>query len=61
VQIGNIVDEKVPVFKDEEHNLILKTWGEKRNLKITSQPGGGHHHEVLTWINGYDPKRGIQY
>ena len=29
-KIGNIVHDKVPVFQDEKHNKVVRTWGEKR-------------------------------
>lgn len=57
--VGNLVHESVPVFKEEEHNKVERTWGEDRpRIKITGKPGGLHHHEILEGINGYDPKRG---
>lgn len=56
--IGNLVHDSVPVHHDEEHNEVIRTWGEPRQLKITQKPGFCHHHQILHMIGGYDPKRG---
>jgi seryl-tRNA synthetase len=42
--IGNIVHESVPVENNEDFNKVDKTWGEKREIKMTGKPGGCHHH-----------------
>jgi len=43
--VGNIVHESVPVFKDEENNAVVRTWGEDiPRIKITGKLGGLHHH-----------------
>lgn len=55
---GNIVDDTVPISNDEANNGIVRTWGEIPAIKITNQPGGCHHHQILAMIDGYDPKRG---
>lgn len=59
-KIGNIVDERVPVNNDEEHNRVERTWGEIPKLVINSTKGHCHHHEILAMIDGYDPKRGVK-
>lgn len=56
--IGNLVHDTVPVDNNEDNNLIVKTWGEPNKMKINSKKGACHHHEILSMIGGYDPKRG---
>ncbi len=55
---GNIVDDSVPVSQDEALNGVVRTWGDIPSIKITNQPGGCYHHQILAMIDGYDPKRG---
>jgi seryl-tRNA synthetase len=43
-KIGNIVGDKVPIAKDEEENVVVKTWGEKRELTVTGEKLGQLHH-----------------
>lgn len=57
-KIGNFLHESVPISKTEDGNKIEKTWGEIKNIKINSTLGKCHHHELLSMIDGYDPKRG---
>ena len=54
-QIGNLVDDTVPVSQDEEkHSDLVKTVG--------PCPKGAflHHHEVLWRIGGYEPEAGAK-
>lgn len=55
-KVGNLVHESVPDFKDEVHNKVERTWGEKSEKVITDKPRPGfcHHHEVLHMIDGYE-------
>eukprot|EP00340_Litonotus_pictus_P007578 CAMPEP_0170517002 /NCGR_PEP_ID=MMETSP0209-20121228/3098_1 /TAXON_ID=665100 ORGANISM="Litonotus pictus, Strain P1" /NCGR_SAMPLE_ID=MMETSP0209 /ASSEMBLY_ACC=CAM_ASM_000301 /LENGTH=440 /DNA_ID=CAMNT_0010802121 /DNA_START=152 /DNA_END=1474 /DNA_ORIENTATION=- len=59
-KVGNIVHETVPVHDDEKFNKIEKTWGTPNKMKIDGKPGSAHHHEILRWIDGYDPERGAK-
>jgi seryl-tRNA synthetase len=54
-KIGNIVDDSVPVSKDEDaDNLVVKRWGTPRD------PAGLlNHHDLLWRIGGYEPERGV--
>lgn len=45
--VGNIVDESVPVSKDEADNLVVETWGECKRFKTMR-----NHHELLVMIDG---------
>ena len=53
-RIGNIVEDTVPVFQDEEQNRVERTWGTPRD------PAGLlKHHDLLWRIGGYEPDRGV--
>jgi len=53
--VGNLVDETVPVFDDEENNRQERTFGECKPLGEGERP----HHELLWMIDGYEPERGV--
>lgn len=53
-KIGNIVGDNVPIFQDEEHNRVERTWGTPRN-----PTGLLNHHDLLWRIGGYEPDRGV--
>ncbi len=59
--IGNIVEEGVPISKDEDAgpdgpgNRVERTWGDCR-----SPEGLLNHHDLLWRIGGYEPERGSQ-
>ena len=53
--IGNIVEESVPVSKDEANNRVERVWGTPR-----SPEGLLNHHDLLWRIGGYEPERGTQ-
>lgn len=57
-QVGNILHESVIVTENEEDAPVVRKWGEIPKMVINSTPGFAHHHEVLSLIDGYDPKRG---
>ena len=42
--IGNIVGDEVPVFKDEEHNEVIKKWGDIPEMEIDGKTLGKLHH-----------------
>ena len=55
--VPNELDPSVPISNNEEHNVVVRTWGEPR-------PGGPaagllHHHELLSMLDGYEPERGV--
>jgi seryl-tRNA synthetase len=54
-KVGNIVDDSVPVSKDEDaDNLVVRKWGTPRD------PAGLlNHHDLLWRIGGYEPERGV--
>mmetsp|Transcript_12011 Transcript_12011/g.18934 ORF Transcript_12011/g.18934 Transcript_12011/m.18934 type:complete len:456 (-) Transcript_12011:28-1395(-) len=52
--VGNLIDETVPCFEDEEHNRVERTFGE-----CTPLGEGRPHHELLWMIDGYEPERGV--
>lgn len=56
--IGNLVHESVLVSDNEDHNLVVRTWGKIPDIKVDSTPGRAHHHEILAMIDGFDPRRG---
>ena len=56
--IGNLVHESVPIDNNEDNNKVERTWGEPNKMKIDGKPGSAHHHEILSWIGGYEPERG---
>jgi len=57
-KVGNLVHDSVPIDDNEDNNKVERTWGTIEPREITGKPGFGHHHEVLSWIGGYDPERG---
>lgn len=43
--VGNLVHESVPNFKEEQFNVVERTWGEELpRIQITGKLGGLHHH-----------------
>ena len=53
-KIGNIVGENVPIFLDEDHNRVERSWGTPRD-----PVGLLNHHDLLWRIGGYEPDRGV--
>lgn len=53
--VGNLVDDSVPVSKDEDNdNAVVRKWGTPRD------PAGLQNHHTLLWrIGGYEPDRGV--
>ena len=56
--VGNIVHDSVPVSNNEDNNLVVRTWGDIPDIKITDKRGALNHHKVLQALGGYDPERG---
>lgn len=47
-KIGNIISKDVPVSNTEDDNKVIRTWGEKSEIKVTGDALGQlHHHEVM--------------
>jgi len=53
--IGNYVDERVVVSKDETDNKVISMYGELKPLENRL-----FHHELLHMIGGYDQQAGIK-
>ena len=50
------MDDSVPVHQDEDHNAMIRTWGDvNKDRKVALS-----HHEVLLKLDGYDPVRGVK-
>lgn len=57
-KVGNLIHESVPVFKDEEHNRIERTWPESG--ETPNAPGKGLTHvDLLHMIDGVEYSRGV--
>ena len=60
-QVGNILDESVPISNNEDENQVVVTWGTPdKERKIDDTPGNAHHYKVLQWLGGYDSDRGVK-
>jgi len=55
-QVGNIVHASVPVSDNEDHNAVIRQWGDFKPL--SAFPGAQAHWELLARIDGYEPQRG---
>jgi seryl-tRNA synthetase len=61
--IGNYVPDDVPVSKDEEDNVTVRTWEPEPESDVPKAAGIGAllaHHEVLQRLDGYDAERGVK-
>jgi seryl-tRNA synthetase len=63
--IGNIVHKDVPVFKDEDNNLVVTTWGSEKIKDLPTVPfeegrelGKLHHHEIMALLDMVEFERG---
>eukprot|EP01128_Nolandella_sp_AFSM9_P008678 TRINITY_DN5367_c0_g1_i1.p1 TRINITY_DN5367_c0_g1~~TRINITY_DN5367_c0_g1_i1.p1 ORF type:complete len:477 (+),score=181.56 TRINITY_DN5367_c0_g1_i1:45-1433(+) len=54
--VANLVHQSVPVFEDEEHNELIRKWGEPRQKEDYFK----HHHQLLYMIDGYNPEAGAK-
>jgi seryl-tRNA synthetase len=52
--VGKYVHNSVPVHQDEEHNVVLRTWGDDKKFREPALA----HHEALLKLDGYDSVRG---
>lgn len=59
--IGNILGDNVPRFKDEDHNEVVRTWGEKSAIEVDGKTLGKlHHHEVMNLLDIVEIERGTK-
>jgi len=57
--IGNILGDKVPIFKDEDNNEEVKKWGQIPNMEIDGKTVGKlHHHEIMGLLDMVEFERG---
>ena len=56
LQIPNVLDEDVPVGKDDSENVVLYTWGEKPQFDFKPLP----HREILEKRDLLDSKRAVK-
>jgi seryl-tRNA synthetase len=57
--IGNVIGPNVPVFKDEEKNEVVKSWGEKPAIEVDGKTLGKlHHNEVMNLLDILEMERG---
>jgi seryl-tRNA synthetase len=57
--IGNIVSDKVPIFKDEDNNEVRTKWGTIPALEVDGKTIGKlHHHEVMGLLDLVEFERG---
>ena len=43
--IGNVITDKVPVFKDEDNNEVVKEWGKVPDIKVDFKTPGKLAHD----------------
>jgi seryl-tRNA synthetase len=65
--IGNILHKDVPIFKDEDNNLVTTTWGSEKIKDLPIVPfeegrelGKLHHHEIMALLNIVEFERGTK-
>lgn len=56
LQIPNVPASDVPIGKDEAGNVIVKTWGEKRQFDFKPK----EHFELAEALDMYDTKRAVR-
>jgi seryl-tRNA synthetase len=60
-RIGNVLSDKVPIFKDEENNEVIKEWGKIPDIEVDGKTLGKlHHHEVMDLLNIVELERGAK-
>jgi hypothetical protein len=55
-RIGSVVSDIAPVTDDEEHNLVLRTWGTNRE-----EPNLLSHVDLIRMIDGVEYKHGFSF
>ncbi|CAN6876991.1 unnamed protein product [Brassica oleracea] len=57
-EVGNLIDDSVPVFEDEKDNPVIDFWGEKR----VASPGQKlkNHVDLVELLDIVDTKRGAE-
>ena len=59
--IGNVLSDKVPVFKDEDNNEVVREWGALPDIEVDGKtPGKLHHHEIMDLLNIVELERGAK-
>lgn len=59
--IGNVLSEKVPVFKDEDNNEVVHEWGKVPDIEVDGKTLGKlHHHEIMDLLNIVELERGAK-
>ena len=49
----------MPIFKDEDNNVVARTWGKPSDLEIDEKtPGKLPHHKVMHLLDMVDLERG---
>jgi seryl-tRNA synthetase len=57
--IGNILGDGVPIFKDEDHNEVKVTWGQKSDIVVDGKSLGKlHHHQIMHLLDMVELERG---
>ena len=60
-QVGNILDDEVPISNNEDDNKVICTWGEVDKARVIDDTlGNAHHYKVLQWLKGFDQERGTK-
>lgn len=59
--IGNIIGPKVPIFKEEDNNKVMTTWGEKTTNTVDGKTLGHlHHHQIMECLDMVEFERGAK-
>lgn len=65
--IGNVLHKDVPVFKDEDNNVVTSTWGAEKIKDLPTVPyeegrelGKLHHHEIMGLLDMVEFERGAK-
>jgi len=58
--IGNIIkSDQVPIFQDEDNNVVSSKWGEVPDLEVDGKTIGKlHHHQIMDLIDMVEFERG---
>ena len=56
-QVGNILDNTVPIAKDESGNKTVRTWGKPQKFKFKAK----HQADLIKIIDGADLDRAAKY
>ena len=63
--IGNVLHKGVPIFKDEDNNVVSASWGQEKIKDLPVVPfeqgrelGKLHHHEIMALLDMVEFERG---